>query len=430
MLYAFASLRFEMNFISNLTILSLSRKIISTSPHFSVPLATINQKISFNNGLFQNLVSPFFYSPKQNNNLYLSTCTFQNFLDRAVHINQNQYINKTFLKFLATIKNDYDGTVIENCKFCGVRSYHLKGGAIFSLGYLKIRNSAFLKCISHGYGVIASLSFISVENTVFYKNIALFTSSIYSDSQKKESFQIILNSFSKCKSRVCLGIIYRPSPSDDFRYIYNNFSSSTIKGDYGSIIVNKSKTYFAYSVISNIKKSNLNCGIYIHTNYFTQIESCIFCNLSRTSTESNFGIALQITASENLSFISNCIFGKMDSVAPILFCSFNNVLVSNSCFFQKREEIAFLPFFDFVNCTYGKECPAEGRINLLTIIERKTNNQTNDLSYNSYSRNDLEYDLYIHFPFLLAAILVFLYILLKSALYFYSFKYSRSKKDS
>ena len=73
--------------------------------------------------------------------------------------------------------------------------------------------------------------------------------------------------------------------SDDFNFVYNNLSTSVVKGDYGSIIVNRSKTYFSYSFISNIHKSKYNCGIYIQTNYFTKIESCFFCNFSRSSTD-------------------------------------------------------------------------------------------------------------------------------------------------
>lgn len=418
-----------MNFLSNLTILSLTRQSFAISPHFSVPLISNNQKISFYSGKYQNFFSPFYYSQKQNNNLYLSACTFQNFLDRVININQKYFENQTFFSFLVPIKQSFDETIIKNCKFCGIKSFHVKGGAIVSFSDIKIRNSAFLKCTSKGYGTIASFSLISIKNTVFYKNVALFTSSIFSDSENSKSFQINYSSFNKCKSRICLGIIYRPSPSDGFNFAYNNLSTSVVKGDYGSVIVNRSKTYFAYSFISNIIKSKYNCGIYIQTNYFTKIESCIFCNLSRTSTDSNFGIALQIEISEKTSFIQNCIFGKMEVTAPLFFCSFNNILVNNSCFYQKREEVALLPFFDFINCTYGKPCSIENKINLSTIIHNEDDIETTNIINGSYIRNEFEYDLYAHLPFLLLLFLIILYFSLNYSIYSHHFITHRHMKN-
>lgn len=407
-----------MNFLSNLTVLSLSHQMSSASPCFINPLILMNQKISFHYGRFHNFFSPFFYSPKQNINLYLSMCTFEKFLDRAVQINQIHYVNKTFFNFFTTVQLNSEGTIIDNCKFCGINSLNLKGGAILSIGKLKVKNSAFLRIKSQGYGVVASSSSMSIENTIFYKNVALFTSSIFSESENNESFHIKCNSFSKCRSKICLGVIYKPLPSNDFKYSYNNISVNTVNGFYGSIIVNKSETYFSYSVISNVKKSKYNCGIYINVNYLTKIESCVFCNLSRISTDSNFGIALQIDISDAPSFISNCIFGKMEVSAPILFCSLNNVLVSNSCFFQKREEFAYLAFFDFIDCTYDKACPIENKINLFTIIN-ESKNETNYLKSFPEIRNEFEYETYLHLPFMLALILVVLYFLLNNFNYLF-----------
>lgn len=397
-----------MSVVSNLTILSLSCQINSFSPLFSIASSTFNHKISFQCAKFQNFYAQFYYSSQQNNNLYISSCAFLHFLDRAIQINKNQYYNKTFFNFFSPIREKYDETVIKNCIFCGIKSFHFKGGALLCFGHLKVKNSEFLKCMTHGYGIIASYSLISVENTVFYKVTSLFTSSIFSDSKHNETFLVKGNLFNRCNSEICLGIIYRPSFSDDFKYSYNNFSSISTKGDYGAIIINQSKTYFSYSIISNVEGPNYNSGIFIESNFFTKIESCIFCNLSRTSEDSNFGIALQIMINQNPSFISNCIFGEMLSFAPILFCSYNNILVDNSCFFQKRENIVFLPFFEFVNCTYDTYCYIENNIRLFTNFRKEIITETKSMNV-TYNRNNLEYDLYLHFPFLLVLFFLILY---------------------